>query len=384
MVSLVRRGVPMRQVARRFGISLPTVQFWCRRAGDRRLDRVDFSDRPPVCSRPANRCDEAIEDLILSLRADLKKHSDLGEFGAAAILRQLNSIGVSPRPSLRTIGRVLERRGALDGRRRIRYLPPPIGWHLPSLASKTAELDSFDIVEDLAIERGPQVDVLNGISIFGGLPASFPSDGITAETAMHCILDHWREFGLPDFAQFDNDTRFLGPQNHLDVLGRVPRMCLSLSVIPVFAPPREPGFQNSIESFNGRWQSKVWCRFHFPSLAALQQQSDRFIHAVRERAAHRQEWAPIRRPFPTPWTLDLQQAPRGTVIFLRRAYAHGNVQFFGRQFHVSSHWPHRLVRAEVLLSENTILFFALRRRSPKDQPILAKIPFSLKTRSKFL
>ena len=53
MVSAVRHGLSMREVARRFHVSLSTVQFWCRRATRRRLDRVDFADGPSGPARPA-------------------------------------------------------------------------------------------------------------------------------------------------------------------------------------------------------------------------------------------------------------------------------------------------------------------------------------------
>ena len=81
---------------------------------------------------------------------------------------------VAPLPSVRTINRILERRGALDGQRRTRRPAPPPGWHLPEVASKRRELDSFDVVEGLVIKGGPQIEVLNGVSLHGGLAASFP------------------------------------------------------------------------------------------------------------------------------------------------------------------------------------------------------------------
>ena len=55
MVAAVRRGTPMREVARRFGVALATVQLWVARAGGPRLDRVDWSDRPDGPRRPVNR-----------------------------------------------------------------------------------------------------------------------------------------------------------------------------------------------------------------------------------------------------------------------------------------------------------------------------------------
>jgi hypothetical protein len=193
---------------------------------------------------------------------------------------------------VRTIGRILERRGALDGRRRIRRNPPPLGWYLAEVAANRAEADSFDIVEGLALAGGIRVEVLNAISVRGGLPAAWSQRLVTAKSVVAAVLEHWREFGLPAYAQFDNDTIFQGSHHGEDSLGRVIRICLQLGVTPVFAPPREPGLQAAIENFNGRWQAKVWSRFHHRSLGALQAQSRRYIRAYRQRAAARRSRSP--------------------------------------------------------------------------------------------
>jgi len=126
-----------------------------------------------------------------------------------------------------------------------------------------AELDSFDIVEGLALEGGVRVEVLNAVSLRGGLPGAWPQRLVTAKTTVQALLQHWRQFGLPAYAQFDNDTIFQGSHHGRDSLGRVIRICLQLGVTPVFAPPQEPGFQAAIENFNGRWQAKVWSSFHY-------------------------------------------------------------------------------------------------------------------------
>ena len=128
MVSAVRRGVAMREVSRRFKVSLATVRLWVSRAAGQRLDRVDWADRPDGPRHPANRTPQALEDLVLTLRGELKQSSDLGEFGARAIRAALEARDERPLPSVRTIGRILDRRGALDGRRRVRRPAPPPGW----------------------------------------------------------------------------------------------------------------------------------------------------------------------------------------------------------------------------------------------------------------
>ena len=98
---------------------------------------------------------------------------------------------------------------------------------------------------------------------------------------------------------FDNGTEFQGSHAHPDLFGRVTRRCLQLGVIPVFAPPRENGFQASIEADNGRWQQQVWQRFSFESPREVQLQSDRFVKAVQQRSAIRIQHAPIDNPSPT-------------------------------------------------------------------------------------
>lgn len=314
---------------------------------------------------------------MLTIRRQLREESDLGEFGAAAISRELLQRGRGDIPSLPTINRILQRRGALDARCRVRHPAPPRGWYLPEVAAAMAEIDQFDIVSGLLIQGGPEVEVLNTISLHGGLVGSWPTSAINARAVREAILGHWREFGLPDYAQFDNDTRFQGPHQHPDVISSVMRLCLSLKVVPVFAPPRETGFQATIESFNGRWQAKVWARFHHESLEALQIQSAKYVAACRKNGARRMEAAPPRRSFPKRWHLNLQALPCGRLIFLRRTTEQGEVHLLGHTFLVDSLWPHRLVRCEVNLDQGAVCCYALRRREPQAQPLLRAVDYAL-------
>ena len=377
MVSAVRRGRPIRAVAREFGVSHATVMVWLRRAEGRRLNRADLQDRPS-CPRCVHRTADEMEALVLDVRRELRRDSALGEYGAAAIRRELLARGVQAVPSVRTIGRILDRRGALDGRCRIRHPAPPRGWYLPDAAAHQAEVDVFDLIEDLCIQDGPLVDVLTATSLHGGLAAAWPANApFSAENTLDTLLAHWRREGLPSYAQFDNDTRFQGAHQHSDSVSRVMRLCLSLGVTPVFTPPREAGFQAAIENLNRRWQDVVWTRFHHESLSALQERSASFIRALRERSAVRRDAAPPRPPFPDAWSLDLQQPLRGRLIYLRRTSQDGRAALLGHVFDVSRQWPYRLVRCEVDLDHNRIRFFALRRRDPQSQPLLKEVPHFL-------
>jgi hypothetical protein len=259
MVAAVRKGIPMRRVARTFGISLSVVQRWVGRAADRRLDQVDWSSQPTRVARPQNRTGADIEALVLHVRAELGKGSALGEHGAAAIHRTLIERGITAPPSVRTIGRVLVRSGALDGNRRVRTLPPPLGWYLPEVAARRAELDSFDTVSGLLLGGGVEIVVLNGISLHGGLVTSWPDHSMTAKLTVSLLVEHWTQFGLPQYAQFDNGNIFVGSNRYPDVISQVMRTCLLLGVIPVFAPPREPGFKrrSKVSTVDGKPRSGI-------------------------------------------------------------------------------------------------------------------------------
>src|SRR5262245_7003886 len=246
MVQAVRRGVPLRQLADQFGVALATVPRWVARAQGQRLDRVDWTDRPGGLPTPVNRTERQREDLVLTIRQELRATSALGEFGAAALHREWLARGLPDPPSLRTPGLILQRRGALDRRRRARRPPPPAGWYLPAVADGRAELDSLDGVEGLVSRGGIPVEVLTGISRHGGLVAAGPHTALTATFVVESLVEHWRAVGLPGYAPFDNGPIFEGPPIHPDTVGRVARACLSRGVVPVFVPPRETGFPAAI------------------------------------------------------------------------------------------------------------------------------------------
>ena len=369
----------MRSVATEFGISSGTVTHWVAHARGQRLDRVRFANRKP--GRAWNRMPGKLEQRILSVRSALREKSVLGEYGPDAIRLALQQgRALDPVPARATIHRVLARHGALDGVHRQRRPAPPKGWYLPDLACGQAELDSFDFIEDLKIAGGPLVDVLTGTSLHGALAEAWVMARPSARATLQALLERWRRDGLPTYAQFDNAMIFQGAHQFADTVGRISRLCLALGVVPVFAPPREPGFQNAIEGFNALWQSKVWRRHQCPDVKALAVVSARYIAAYRAKTAARREGAPKRRRFPKSFKLNLSAPLKGTIIFVRRSDENGSVHLLAKTFPVDQHWPHRLVRCEVDFTHQRIRFYALRRRDTDHQPLLREVPYPRPTR----
>jgi hypothetical protein len=371
-VEAVRGGASQREVAERLGVGRGTVQRAVLRAGDDDLEHVDWADRPTIPHR-TRRTDPSTEALVARVRGELRD-GILGDHGPAAIREALLAAGDDRVPSVRTIARIVTRLGLNERPRRIRRPAPPRGWYLPDVAAGEAELDAFDAIVDLPVFAHGDMDVLTGISLHGGDPDAWSGRSVTASGTCAALEERWRRIGRPGYAQFDNDTRFLGSHGYPDILGRVPLLVLRLGVTPVFAPIREMGFQADIEGFNGRWQRRVYGRaFAFPpdEIAAL---SDRYLAAVRARRALRIEAAPPRRPWPE---APEPRAGRGRVVFVRRTTIGGEVEILGRLYPVDPTRVHRLVRAELDFDDLVIRCFALHRRDPGFQPLLAELPYVL-------
>lgn len=362
----------IRQAALEFGFSKSVVAFWMERASGQRLDRVHLANRKP--GGAGNRTAFNVEQRIAGLRIALRE-SVLGEYGAKAIKVALHAEMREGEPSEATINRALSRLGLQDGVRRLRQPAPPKGWYLPSVLAGLAEIDCFDFIEDLKIANGPLLDVLTAKSLHGALTDAWALEAMSAKGTVPCLLARWQRDGRPTYAQFDNGTVFQGAHHFANAVGRISRLCLQLEVIPVFAPPFEHGMQNAIESFNALWQAKVWQRYRVANLVELQAHSEQYIAAHRARTQALAEAAPARRPIPQHFKFDPHAPLHGQIIFIRRTDETGHVHLLGQHLAVSPNWLHRLVRCEVDFNHHCIRCFALRRRAPTEQPLLATIPY---------
>ena len=123
-------------------------------------------------------------------------------------------------------------------------------------------------------------------AIESALAQSWPESKITSKIVVQSLLAHWRRFGLAAYAKFDNDLVFQGAHHWPDSFGRVIRLCLQLGVTPVFAPPREQGFQAEIEAFNGRFRAECLNAHWFMTLADAQEKLEAWRRYYNEERPH--------------------------------------------------------------------------------------------------
>jgi transposase-like protein len=209
MVALGRQGKSQRAVARRFGVTLRTVQRWLQRAGQAALAGVDWQARSHAPSAVTNKTQATLEREVCALRQRLATGSALGLVGAQAIHEAL--LGQPPPlavPSVRTLGRILRRNGLLDGQPRVRRAAPPPGWYLPAVAQPRAELDAFDVIEDLRLEGAGLLQVFTTRALWGPVVRAWPAGVASTSLVLEALQAHGRRHGRPAGAQFDNDVRF--------------------------------------------------------------------------------------------------------------------------------------------------------------------------------
>jgi transposase len=210
------------------------------------------------------------------------------------------------------------------------------------------------------IEGGQKVFVFHTVDAqTRGLAQTIRSDKTTASVVAHG-LEVWRELGLPDFLQLDNDSAFTGGEKTPRRVGVFVRLCLYLGIELIFIPPAEPKRNSLVESVHGLWARSFWGRNHFRSFPQVLHKGPKFTdwyahhycppglhgltpaqaqkHAERRRLTKAQTRAV---PAPLPVTA-------GRLQFIRRVSPAGEIGFLGETWKVGKRLVGHYVWATVV------------------------------------
>jgi hypothetical protein len=109
---------------------------------------------------------------------------------------------------------------------------------------------------------GEVVQTFNTVDIDSNDGASSSHATKTAAAAREHLLQTWQQLGVPDMAQFDNESAFSGG-NHPWALGQVVRLCLYMGIEVLFIPLGEADDNSPVETFNHLGAQQFWGRHHF-------------------------------------------------------------------------------------------------------------------------
>ena len=83
---------------------------------------------------------------------------------------------------------------------------------------------------------GPCVSCFNAIVVVSRYPTGQQYTTKRSVDAVQFLLQVWRDLGVPDYTQVDNESCFSGGFTHLGVLGKVLRLGLMVGTELVFSP----------------------------------------------------------------------------------------------------------------------------------------------------
>lgn len=297
-----------------------------------------------------------IEEIVTVVRLSLYNR-DLF-CGAQAIRWELEELGVRPRPSLRTIARILARR-ELTHRRTGRYEPK--GKKYPALTiAHPGDVHQTDFVGPCYLTGPVRFYSLHSVDMATGRCAVEPLAQRAGQHTVDALWAAWNRLGLPRHQQVDNELVFYGSPTHPRGLGILIRLCLLYGVEPWFIPPAEPWRNGVVEKFNDHWRQKFLRRIPMHSLADLQRESRLFeerhnshyryskLGGKTPAATLEATGMPLRFP-PTlpPPRHPLPKPSSGCYHLIRFIRSDGRLDVFGEKFLVPPETIYEYVRATV-------------------------------------
>jgi transposase InsO family protein len=264
----VQAGVPVIEVAERFGVSRQAVHRWVRWYRDEGLDGLsDRSHRPHA--HPAQTSLE-VEAAICELRRNHPR------WGQRRLQFELGRNGCpGPIPGLTTIYRVLVRHGLIQPVSRRRRREDYQRWQ----REVPMELWQLDIVGGIQLADGGEAKVVTGVDDHSRFRVIATVVRTATDRAV-CLafVEALQRLGIPDEVLSDNGKQFTGRFNQprsAEVMFE--RICRENGIVARHTKPRSPTTTGKVERFHQTLEREllddveVW-----PDVAAVQAAVDAF------------------------------------------------------------------------------------------------------------
>lgn len=349
-VQLYRSGTPASEVARRLHRSRSWVYKWVTYRARHPWTRFRSVSRTP--HHHPKQLSLSNQQRIVRLRQLLMRHRQprlrFTSVGARTIQKEWRRRYPEPAPSLSTIQRVLTRY-------RLTTQPPKPCHHAyrphPAATSPNA-VHATDIITRW-MTGGEVVQTFNTVDVYSNDAYSTSHATKTAASACEHLLQTWQQLGVPEVAQFDNESAFSGG-NHPWGLGKVVRLCLYMGIDVLFIPLGEADYNSPVETFNHLWAQRFWGRHHFTRRRDVSRVQRTFLAWYRSQyIAPRQADTPERMRLGarrhTLASRDATGLPHrlpicaGRVQAVRRVSPAGRVSFLNQSLRVGKRYRERYV-----------------------------------------
>ena len=111
-------------------------------------------------------------------------------------------------------------------------------------------VDQMDFVGPRYVKNDGRFYSLNIIDITTHFVHVNPIRSRETQNVLQSVVRFWKQRGMPDFLQMDNELSFRGSNRHPHSFSKLIRLALSLKIIVIFIPIKEPWRNGIIEKFN--------------------------------------------------------------------------------------------------------------------------------------
>ncbi len=183
---------------------------------------------------------------------------------------------------------------------------------------------------------------------------------------LQCVVRFWQQRGIPDFLQMDNELSFRGSNRHPRSFSKLIRLALSLRIIVVFIPLKEPWRNGIIEKFNDSFSRRFIKRRTYADFAHLQNCAKEFedFHNQQHRHAAHKNRTPleqlkmeaIRDCLPDGFVIPEDALPLkwGRIILVRFIRSDLLLDVFGEKFLMPSHLEYSYVEAIISIEDEIL------------------------------
>ncbi len=197
----------------------------------------------------------------------------------------------------------------------------------------------------------------------------------TTDCFIEGCTEFFRQFETPDFVKVDNCMATIGSASVKRSLSRFMEFLLKHQVIPIFAVPRKPFSQASIEGNNSVFSRKFWNRIHFKTLKEVDQRLGTFNQESQEYLSYQrpQKTQPKKRFIPRIYFIRKVQEDKN----LKRAK--GYIDILNERIKLPNAYVNYYILAEWNLKiQQLIIYF----EKDQKQKTIKQIPFLIDPKSK--
>ena len=275
VLAVIRDGVPVVEVARRFDVSRQAVHRWLRWYEQQGLGGLaDRSHRPPRCS---HQMDPAVEVWVVEAR-----RRNPG-WGPRRLVHEAARAGVVPVPSRSGVYRLLKRHNLIDPDARRKRSKKFKRWERGS----AMELWQLDIVGGMSLVNGREVKILTGIDDHSRFVVCA---GVMARATSKAVCEHFaaamRTYGVPAEVLTDNGKQFTGRFGPKDVEVLFDRICRENGIDHLLTAVRSPTTTGKVERFHRTLREEFMSGRVFDSIPHAQAELDAWVASYNQDRPH--------------------------------------------------------------------------------------------------